>query len=221
MKIILFTTILALQLFALNPKVYSALGDKLYNNLEHIKKLQNNRYFNSDQERIEEYVFSVKAFKGIGFNIDRGDFSVTKQEYLDNLRELSKTNDYFVIKVKKLFFFSLDAKNSNLFISMIKTGLVDTQRYKSEIKEYYYKHKGEIDINGTIIEKFVAEDEAKRKKKPVYKGPTKEELQKAKIERIRAKDKARQEAIQKALDEELRQKKLKIREEQKQQLKTR
>jgi hypothetical protein len=221
MKIILFTILLSLQLLAINPKVYSALGDKLYDNLQYINDLQTNRYFSAEKDKIKEYVFSVKALKGIGYSIDQGDFGVTKQEYLENLRKLSKTNDYFVIKVKKLFFNAMDEKNSNLFISMIKTGLVDTQRYKSEIKEYYYKHKGEIDISGTVIEKFVAEDEAKKKKKPVYTGPTKEELQKAKIERIRAKDKARQEAIQKALEEELREKKLQIREEQKKELKTR
>ncbi len=220
MKIILFTTILALTLFASNPKVYSALGDKLYNNLEKIGSLEQNKNFKSDDDIIKEYIFSVKALKEIGFNIDKGNFSVSKKEYLTSLRELSKTNDYFVIKVKKLFLDSIDKEDSELFISMIKTGLLDINRYKSKIKNYYYTHKDEIDIKDTIIEEFLAEEQKKSKKPAVYKGLTKEELHKANIERIRAKDKARHEAMQKALEEELREKKMLIREQQIKELRT-
>jgi hypothetical protein len=221
MKIILLITILTLQLFATNPKVYSALGDKLYNNADNIQSLTKHKNFINEKDKIEEYVVVVKVLKGIGFNIDNGDFSVTKEEYLAKLRKLAKTNDYYVMRVKRLFLNSLDKEDSELFLNMIKTGLVNTQRYKSDIKKYYYNHKDAIDINGTIIEEFVAEDESKKKKqKPKYKGPTKEEVQKANIERIRAKDREKQEAIAKSLEEELKMKKEKIREDQKKELKT-
>ena len=218
MKILLLITIFTLQLFALNPKIYATLGDKLYNNLDNIKALQHREEFKEDVVKIKEYIFSVKALKGVGFNIDRGDFSVTKQEYLDNLRALAKTNDYFVVKIKQLFFNSIDQNNSELFLFTVKSNLLDTTRYKSDIKKYYYAHKDEIDIEGSVIEKFVQEDEKKKKPKPVYKGPTKEELQRAKIEEIRAKDKARQEALAKSLEEELKKKKEMIRKEQEKEL---
>ena len=218
MKILLLITLFTLQLCAINPKIYSTLGDKLYNNLDNIKVLQYREEFKEDERKIKDYIFNVRALKGIGFNIDRGDLSVTKEEYLDNLRMLSKTNDYFLAKIKRLFFESVEQNNSELFLYTVKSDLLDTHRYKNDIKKYYYSHKDEIDIKGSIIEKFVKEDEKKKKPKPVYKGPTKEELQRAKIEEIRAKDKARQEAIAKSLEEELKKKKKMIREEQEKEL---
>jgi len=218
MKIILFTIIFTLQLFGSNPKIYSALGDKLYNNADNIQSLSKHKNFINEKDKIEEYVVVVNVLKGIGSKIDSGDSSVTKEEYLAKLRKLAKTNDYYVMRVKRLFLSSLDKEDSELFLDMVKTGLLNTQRYKSEIKKYYYNHTDTLDIDGTVIEEFIAEDQ--KAKKRVYKGPTKEELQKANIERIRARDKARQEAIQKALEEELKKKKLEIRNEQKKELKT-
>ncbi len=218
MKILLLITLLTLQLFAVNPKVYSALGDKLYDNLEYIDALQNNIEFKMYKKEILEYLFDVKSLKGIGFQIDKGESPITKKEYLKNLRKLSKTNDFFVKTVNKIFQRSIIKENSREFLNMVNTGLVDTDRYKDDIKEYYYKHKNELDISGSVIEKFVQEDT--KNKKRVYTGPTKEEIQKAKIERIRAKDKEKQEAIVKSLEKELLLKKKKIREEQKKELRT-
>lgn len=218
MKIILLISILTLQLFALNPKVYSALGDKIYNKVDSIQNLHKYKYFENEKEKIEDYAVVVNVIKNIGFNIDKGDHSVTKDEYLKKLRELSKTNDFYLMRVKRFFLNSIEKQDNNLFLEMIKTGLIDTTRYKAEIKKYYYQHKEDLDIKGTVIEEFVAEDEKNKKK--VYKGPTKEEIEKAKIERIRAKDREKQEAISKSLEKELKKKKEKIREEQKKELKT-
>ncbi|WP_373072506.1 hypothetical protein [Sulfurimonas sp.] len=220
MKIILLITILTLQVFALNPKVYSALGDKIYNKVDSIQELPKYKYFENEKQKIEDYAVLVSVIKNIGFNIDNGNLSVTKDEYLKKLRELAKTNDFYLMRVKRFFLNSIEKQNNNLFLEMIKTGLIDTTRYKPEIKKYYYEHKEHLDINGTVIEEFVAEDEKKKNKKKVYKGPTKEEIEKANIKRIRAKDKEKQEAIVKSLEEELKKKKEKIREEQKKELKT-
>lgn len=223
MKIILLITLFTLQLFALNPKVYAALGDKIYDNMDKIDALQYTREFRGYKTEIKEYVFDVKALKGIGYMIDKGNSQVTKKEYLQNLRKLSKTNDFFVESIKSAFHKSIRDEDSDLFRLTVTSGLIDTRRNKSKIKEYYYSHSDELDIAGTIIEEFVQEDieRQKRSKKKVYKGPTKEDIERAKIERIRAKDKAKQEAIAKALEEELKRKKQKIREEQKKELKTR
>jgi hypothetical protein len=198
--------------------VYSALGDKLYDNQKKINSLINICGFNIHEKKIKEYIFDLKSLKGIGFMIDNGDFEVTKKEYLQNLRKLSKTNDFFVVLAKKTFHKSIKEHDSNTFLDIIKTGLIDTDRNKDLIKEYYYEHKADIDIEGTVIEGFV-KDDLKNKKK-VYKGPSKEDIQRAKIERIRAKDKKKQESIQKSIEEELSRKKQQIRQDQKKELKT-
>ncbi|MCW8838640.1 MAG: hypothetical protein OQK11_08065 [Thiovulaceae bacterium] len=218
MRTILLITFFTLHLFAINPKVYSALGDQLYDNLDHIGQLQDINEFKMYRKKIQEYYYNVKSIRKIGFMIDKGDLTVSKRDYLKKLRKLSKTNDFFVQSVQSAFQKSLKQNDSILFLDMVKSGLIDTNKYKHEIKKYYYEHKKELNIEGSIIEKFVNED--LKNKKRVYTGPTKEQLQKAKIQRIRAKDKARQEEIAKSIEEELLKKKQKIREEQKKELKT-
>ena len=216
MKILLLTFLITVQIFALNPKVYAALGDKIYNNMNHIKDLKDIKEFKVYKSEIQEYYFNVNAVKALGFMLDKGDPSVSKRDYLKKLRLLSKTNDFFIETVNAAFKKAINDENSKLFLETVKSGLVDTRKNKNLIKKYYYKHKDEIDIRGSVIQDFVDEDI--RNKKPVYRGPTKEELQKAKIERIRAKDKAKQEAIAKSIEEELAKKKKKIREDQKKEL---
>ncbi|QFR48523.1 hypothetical protein FJR48_01785 [Sulfurimonas lithotrophica] len=218
MKTILFIVLFTFELFALNPKVYSVLGDQLYDNLENIGKLQDINEFKMYSKKIQEYYLDVKSVRKIGFMIDKGNSEASKTEYLKELRKLSKTNDFFIKSVNSVFQKSLKDEDSDLFLKMLNSGLLDSDKYKQEIKRYYYEHKDEIDIKGTVIERFVNEDI--KNKKRVYTGPSKKELQKAKIERIRAKDKAKQEAIAKSIEEELLKKKKKIREEQKKELKT-
>ena len=218
MKIIILTTLLALQLFAINPKAYAALGDKVFNNLDGIEKLKRINEFKMYKEKIQDYNFNVKAIKDIGFMIDKGNSNISKKEYLKKLRKLSKTNDFFIESVNSAFAKSLKDENSVLFLNLINTGLINTNKHKNTIKKYYYSHKNDLNIDGTVIEKFVNQD--KKNKKRIYIGPTKEEIQKAKIQRIRAKDKARQEAISKSIEEELLKKKKKIREDQKKELRT-
>lgn len=218
MKFIILTTLLTFQLFAINPNVYAALGNKLYDNVENIAKLQDIEEFEIYRQKIQEYYYNVQAVKNDGFMIDDGNSKVSKKDYLKKLRKLSKTNDFFVATVNAAFQKSIKDKDSLLFINTVNSGLINTTKYKKEIKTYYYAHKEEIDISGSVIEKFVNEDIRNRKK--VYRGPTKEELEKEKIRRIRAKDKAKQEAIAKSIEEELLRKKRKIREEQKKELRT-
>ena len=218
MKIILLITILTLELFALNPKVYSALGDKLYDNQKKISSLVDIAGFSSHEKKIKEYIFDLKSLKGIGFMIDNGDSQVTKKEYLQNLRKLSKINDFFLVTVDKKFHKSINQHSSDTFLAIIETGLIDIERNKDLIKKYYYVHKDDIDAKGTVLEDLVKEDPKNKKK--VYKGPTKEDIQRAKIQRIRAKDKKKQESINKSLEEELLRKKQQIRQDQKKELKT-
>ena len=218
MRIILLLTFLTLQLFATNPKIYAALGDKLYNNINSINKLKEIREFNIYKSKIQEYYYDVNAVKSLGLLIDEGSSKLTRKDYLKKLRKLSKTNDFFIQSVNMAYHKSIKNEDSELFLEMVNSGLLDTKRYKKDIKKYYYSHRSELDISGTIIEKFAKED--KKNKKKIYKGATKEQLQKAKIERIRAKDRAKQEAIAKSIEDELLKKKRKIREEQKKELRT-
>jgi len=156
--------------------------------------------------------------KEVGFMIDKNRSNTSKKEYLKKLRELSVTNDFFIDLVNSYMEKSMSEEDNILYLEMANSRLINVQKYKKQIKKYYYAHKSELNIKGTFVQTLIDED--LKNKKPLYIGPTKEELEKAKINRIRAKDKAKQEAISRSIEEELTKKKLKIREEQKSELRT-
>ncbi len=206
-------------LSANNPKPYAALGDVIYNNVDKIEALSYLESYSLYSKEIDAYVSEVKAAKIEGIKLEMGEPSISKKDYLNRLRKLSKTNDYFVRGIRSNFKNSMNTNNYKLFSVVINSGLMDTEKHKNEIIDYYYKHQDQIDPKG-VIEEFLNKDaklkalkEAQRRK---YK--TKKMLEEEKIKRIRAEDKEAQKALELKLQKELENKKLKIREEQKKEL---
>lgn len=214
----LFLLLLATLLCA-NPKIYSALGDVIYDNVHKIEKLKNISNFQEYESKIDEYVKSVYLAKEVGYSIEMGNPEIDKMKYLETLRELSKTNDIFYRQAQSLYRVSIEKENTFLWNQIINSGLIDVQSHKEEILEFYFAHADEINEQG-VIEKFLDEDE-KLKAKNTYKSYSpllKRDAQEDKIKRIREKDKAKQEAIQKSLEEELIKNKTQIRDTQEKEL---
>ncbi|EQB39221.1 hypothetical protein M947_07010 [Sulfurimonas hongkongensis] len=198
-----------------NPKIYSALGDVIYNNVEIIESLKKISEFKEQEAQIDEYVKSVYAAKEMGFSIEEGTQEIDKKKYLKTIRELSKINDMFFRLAQNMYKESIEQENTLLWSKLINSGLIDTQKHKDEVLEFYFEHSKDIDEEG-VIQKFL-DQEKKLKTKSTKKNDDllmKKEAQEEKIKRIREKDKLKQEAIQKALEEELKKKKTQIRSNQ-------
>lgn len=217
MKQIILILIFSIILLAKTPDVYSALGDVIYNNVKNIENLKKISSFKKYENKINNYALRVKGLKKMGFSIESGDIKIDKLVYLQKLRELSKTNDFFVIKTIESFKISIKDEDSKLFYIIINSGLLNIQRYKFQVKKYYLSHSNDVNITG-VIQKYI-EIDLPKKKKTKSKALTKKEKQAAKIKRIREKDRLKQEAIKKSLEDETKRKKIKIREEQKRELK--
>lgn len=221
MKKLIIITLISLQLLAQNtnssknPNIYSALGDKIYDNVKNIYNLITIAEYESSREKIKKYTTKVRKTKRFGFKIQNENKDIDKGTYLKALRELSATNDYFINSVNTHFENSIKNENSILFLNCVNSGLISIPKNKKTIKKYYYSHKNEINPKG-IIQNIINKDN----KKPVYKGLTKAQKEKNEIKRIRKKDKAKQKAIEKSLEDEVIRKKIKIRKDQKEELKT-
>jgi len=213
--ICLFTTLLSAQ----NPIVYSALGDIIYDNIENIQNLKNIVQYKKHENKIDKYASDVKNLKEIGFKIQAGDEKYKKLEYLQNLRELSKVNDFFLRSVKINFDKSISSEDTQLFCKIINSGLIDVKEHKIQIKSYYLSHSRDINTSGVIQDILDKELIKKQKKKSRIKRLTKKQLQEAKIRRIRENDKIKQENIKKSLEDIAIKKKIKIRQEQEQEQK--
>ncbi len=203
-----------------NPVVYAVLGDTIYNNVKKIQSLKKLQEFQVYLDEILPYVQEVKETKAMGYKIEEGDASISKSEYLAKLRKLSKTNDFFVQEVRRNFKHALKNEDNKLFVHSVDSGLVDVKRYEKDIRKYYYAHEDEIEEYGDILSMIVNgyKSKSKKKKKKVYHCLSKKEIQDAKIKRIRQKDKKKQEALYRALEAELINKKVNIRKVQKKEL---
>ncbi|MDD2906462.1 MAG: hypothetical protein PHH41_03310 [Sulfurimonas sp.] len=215
MKVLLFLYLCVTLLIADNPKIYSALGDAIYNNAENILKLKDMDAYTAMHEDIDKYISEVYALKKIGKAIEQGDTSLSSKEYLERLRVLSKENDNYVRSAQSKFRTSMSDEDSELFSLLINSGLIDTLRYKNEIINYYIAHPESVNADG-VIQKFIDEENSLKNKEVVNKKlyKSKEQYQKEKIQRIREQDEAQQKALEETLQDELEKKKSEIRENQ-------
>lgn len=219
MRYIFIILLFSLFLNASNPKVYSVLGDTIYNNVEKINHLTTIKEYKIYKEEIEKYVQEVSKIKKMGFAIDSLSQSKLKKEYLTNLRKLSKQNDFFIRTVQLNYNNAFEDENSLLFSDMINSGLLDTQKNKKEIIGYYLRHSDEINASG-LIQSYLDNDAQlnAKKDKILAKQKTKKIREKEKIQRIRANDIKAQRTLEVKLQKELNQKKLEIQENQKKEL---
>ena len=195
-----------------NPNVYRTLGDVVYNSVESIDKLRVTPEFSIYENDINKYVAEVNEAKKIGIAIESGNKSIDKEEYLSTLRKLFKKYNNYSKQVDGMFSKSIKNSDSELFLILVNSGLLDTKSNKEEILSYYHSHSSEIKVDGTI--KTLLDEEVITKKEDDNKRVTYKEVKQSKIKRIRDNDKAKREALEKQLDVEVLEKKHNIRENQ-------
>jgi hypothetical protein len=216
MKKVLLLCVVWLGLFAQNPKVYSVLGDGVYDSVDKVKALKSVDGYVAFIPKIDRYLTEVAKAKELGYLVESGQKISQKTQYLKTLRKLSEENKYFTRSANSTFKSALESQNSDLFISIVNSGMVDTQKNSAKIINYYNKHTNEINPDG-VIQNLMDEAYAKKHKKK-YVKKTKSLTNKAKVKRIREADKAKEVALEKKLSDEVAQKKENIRQEQEKEL---
>ena len=215
----LYFLLLSTLLFAQNPVAYAALGDVIYNNVDNIEKLKNIDAYKIYDKKIDTYVADVKKAKEEGFALENGSDSVTKKAYLNKLRRLAKTNDFFVRSVASSYEAAKKHEDSKRFSQLINSGLLDVSERKKEIVDYYFAHAPDMNTTG-LIQSYLDADAKLRAKKEqqqkLYKS--KKEREAERIREIRENDRRQKEKLEKKLQKELQEKKLEIREYQKKEL---
>ena len=216
LKIVLLLLI-SIVLFGNNPKVYATLGDGIYDNIDNIVELKKVEEFGRYVEDIDEYALKVKSSKKDGFKIQNSNTNISKNVYLKNIRQLSKTNNFFIINANKVLLSAIKNDNKKLFSALIENKIIDTVKYKNEIVEYYSSHKDNLKPSKRV-EDIINKDNLKKQKFQTKKSYSKESQEAQKIKRIRANDKKRQAEAERKIQKELDAKKAKIRENQKKEL---
>ena len=187
-------------LSASNPKTFATLGDTIYDNAKKIEKLKKFKEYQPFVEKIDSYVKDVNKTKKLGFELQSEMKNETAHKYLEQLRKLSRTNDFFIRSTDAVFKKALQSNDYELLMELLDTGLVDVRRYKERLLEFYEENKGRFVPYGTL-EQLIKEEKERKK------SQTKEELQHRReherVRHLREDDKKHQEELQKKLEMEI------------------
>jgi len=195
-----------------NPIVFSSIGDKIYTNISNIESLKSVEKYSAFKLKIDAYAFKVAEAKNLGFSVQSGEKSEQKLVYLETLRTLEKENNYFYNSTLKSFNFAIKTQDTQLYVDLVNTGMIDLDVFRYKIFNYYTKHSDDIELSG-LLNELVQEENAKKNKKR-YVRKTKKQIQEEKMKRLRASDERNQKKLEEKLAKELADKKLQIRQEQ-------
>jgi len=212
MKTFVILSFLTISLFALNPKVYSSLGDVIYDDVDEIASLQEIQEYEPYTKAIKKYVLEVSETKKHGFSIEDGDKNVSAKKHLAKLRSLFKQHETLIKSVHNNFYKSMQNNDSSFFSSIINSGLIDVKKNKKIIMKYYLSHIDDVGTAG-VVQKFLDKDaklreQAKKKRMAWYKHQI--ALEHKKIQRLRKADKEKKAEIENKLEIELTNKKKSI-----------
>ncbi len=205
---------LSTLLIAQNPKIYSALGDEIYDNLFSIINLQKIDYYKKDSQKIYKYEMSVLNTKQNGFDIQNNKYTITKAQYLEELRGLSKINTSYIRSSEILFNKAIEEGNSEQFNSLIATGIIDINKYRNEIFNYYLSHKDSIYVTVEIQNVIDEQTKTKKQKAKIKSHNSQRYIDYRRIQSIREADRRKKERYEQLLQKELEEKKLEIRSQQ-------
>lgn len=123
--LIVILLLLATSLLGSNPKLYSVLGDPIYNNLIYVEKISKLYAFNSHKKELLLYINEVKKEKKVGFRLDnvknKQGIKDYRQFYLKKLRTLIAQSKKIDLTIKHVTFDTIDAKNRTRFYAIIDT----------------------------------------------------------------------------------------------------
>ncbi len=218
-KYILLLT-LSLTLFAQNPKSFAALGDVLYNDVNKFENLKEMASMQEYQASIDAYIALAGETKKMGFAVDAQKAKDPKntsddgKKYLKALRELSSQHGAIMLNSRTRFKEALSDEDGVMVNGMIDNGVIDPENYKSEIIRYYEEF-GE-DQNLSFLEPTYAKSLKKDSNSSVSQKRSSEDM--ASIKRMRAKEKAKSEALAKSVQDEKNREKKKLLDEHKKEL---
>jgi len=220
MKIVILFMMIAVMAFSKNPAVFESLGDELYNHKYGLERLREIKEFAKYRVTLDQYLLRLERAKIKGFDIEYKR-SNDRAGYLKLLRELAKIDEHFVRMARRKFKDALEKEDARLFEALVNSGLIDREKNKQKILDFYYKHKEKITLYpDTPLAAMILQEELRRKPKKkirhsaAYYRKLRLEKERRKIKRVLQKDARKEKELQEALEREAELKKRAIRQKQ-------
>jgi len=223
MKTIFATLLLSLSLYGQNPAAFAGLGDVIYNDMGMFEELGKLDAMHDQKEAIDAYIESANANKDLGFALDAKNEPAASERYLKELRRLSEEHDTIMTNARYRFKEAISDEDTATITGMIAIGAIDPKQYKGELIHYYEEFSEEQNLS--VIEPLYTEYQRSLPSEQNLTQPSasypaepdawkKEEL----LKRMRAQQKAKSEAVERAVRKEEAREKEKVMEKQKKEL---
>jgi len=220
MKKYLLLLTMSLSLFAQTPKSFAALGDVIYNDVEKFEKLKEMASMQEFAADIDSYITSANTTKKMGFAIDKEGASGDGEAYLKALRSLSKEHDAIVVNSRKRFKEAIIDEDSETINGMVTIGVIDPVDYKTELLHYYEEFNEDQNLSSLtpFYNKYVNTLKKDVNKAPLNAAQREARENEASVKRMRAKQQAEADALERSVKEEKEREKKEVLDKQKKEL---
>lgn len=215
MKKLLLTLLISVSLYGQNPVAFAALGDVIYNDLPKFEQLSSLAAMRDFKPMIDDYIQAASESKKLGFAVDRNEGSADPKGYLTKLRTLSTEHDAIILNARTRFEEAMEDAESETLTKMIAIGIVDPQDYKSRLVQYYEDYGEEQNLSA--IEPLYREHllDLAREQNSTKGGDTEAMKKEELLKRMRATEKASNDALTRSVREECEREKQNVMNEQK------
>ncbi len=203
-KALLFSMCIILQAYALNPKPYSELGDRLYNSIDSYATIPS--YLPNLKLTLADYIQMVKQLKVHGFEAEAG-----KREaagYLNALREADALRRRILVTLNAALYQSMEEDNTKQFLSIVKGGLLNLYKIQHDVLPYYKKRFK----SGTLpqLDEMVVMEQKQLEAAQLRQQEQAQAIQDARVKRMRTADETEARALEERLDQEIEQERQKV-----------
>lgn len=125
-----------------NPKLYSGLGDTIYDAMPKVSELAEVQAVAKHRNNIEAFLTKCSSTKEKGFVLDKGTKDKKEtQAYLERLRSLNSEYEFYVHTAEEALSRSIQDNDYGNFAALIRTGLIDIEDNSDRIVGFYELHK--------------------------------------------------------------------------------
>jgi hypothetical protein len=204
MKKALLPLLLATCLMGANPKLYSGLGDTIYDAMPKLSELADVEAVAKHRNNIEAFLGKCRSTKDRGFALDKGAKEKAEtQDYLKRLRTLNRDYEFYVHVAEDALNRSMRNNDYRSFAALIQTGLIDFEKDSKRIVGFYKLHKKGKPIEE--IEDYIAYQKELRKLKAKEKAKRQalhQAYKQRRIDQVNKRQEAKKEARREAIDAE-------------------
>lgn len=127
-----------------NPKIYSGLGNVIYDDMESISRLSDIKAMAKYNDSIAAYLEKCRAVRKSGFALEKNQPTPAETKaYLNSLRSLEKEHAYFLRLTNSALLQTIQNNDYNGYSELIKSGLVDIEKNSEDIVGFYLQNRNE------------------------------------------------------------------------------